>query len=750
LALGLNKKLLQWGLERAKNISLKWKLIIPFLFFAFAGTTSLTYIGLNSQQKLIKEEERKGLNYLYQQFLEELNQEKVQAISLAAVIAENPGVQAALAAKDRKALVNVLLHAYVQLKTKYGVSILHFHLPGAKSFLRFHAPGKFGDEMGAYRKTIIDAIDTESPVGGLERGPAGFVIRGVAPIFRYGMVVGSVEVGYAFDEAFLERLHKRWGIDLMLYKANGKESFELMCGTSKGFEKFGIGCYVSPQSIEKPVVLISPKELPERALLLAPVKDYSGKVVALAELNADRSKIRARLQRTRNLMALVGLTAVGISFLLTYIVGLIFVWPIKRIVKEAEDIAAEKRESHIEPGAKDEIGTLTNALNALLDSLKQRRMEIERYARTLERRVRERTSDLVASEEKYRTLVENVPLIVYRVLPDGTTEFINSYLTESLGYTIEEAVRDKKFWREKIWGGIPEGDRESWDACFQEGKERRVERLVKDKAGHLLTFIDYAIPSKEPDGRVKWIDGIMMDISELKRLQERALRMEETRILGEISAHMAHEIRNPLITAGGFARRLRDSLPRDDPKHKLAQIIVEEVARLESFLKILISSIRPFDLSLADFEVNSLLRSCLEKLEGLLESKQIDVVEELDTAATTIQGDEEKLNQAFESLLKHAIVSTPKGERLYVYSARAPDRVIVILKHKLERLSADDLEKFFFPHIENDSEWRIMDLPFSKIIIHRHGGKVDLAQEQGNTLVLRIELPLKARVEPIE
>ena len=50
----------------------------------------------------------------------------------------------------------------------------------------------------------------------------------------------------------------------------------------------------------------------------------------------------------------------------------------------------------------------------------------------------------------------------------------------------------------------------------------------------------------------------MVDITELKKLQETALRTEEIKVLGEISARFAHEMRNPLTTAGGFARRLRD------------------------------------------------------------------------------------------------------------------------------------------------------------------------------------------------
>ena len=346
------------------------------------------------------------------------------------------------------------------------------------------------------------------------------------------------------------------------------------------------------------------------------------------------------------------------------------------------------------------------------------------------------------SEEKYRTLVENVPLIVYRILRDGTTEFINSALTESLGYSIEEAVGDKMFWREKICGVDTEPMKDIFKLCFQKGQECRIERRVRDKGGRLLTFIDHAMPAWNVSGRVKWVDGIMMDITELTRLQERALRTEEIRLLGEISARIAHEIRNPLSTAGGFARRLQRSLPESNPDKRLAQIIVEQVAKLENVLKTLLSSIRPFDLSLTEVDVIQLLAAWLKTLDGLIRSRNIEAVSELPHDIPKIQGDEKRLNQALENLLRHAIVSTPEGEKFYLRVGRTGDHLEITFRHKVSRLSKDDLEKFFFPHIEDWTDSTILDLPLSKIIIHRHNGKVDLIRENGNILVMKIELPI--------
>jgi len=730
----------RFDLETIQSLSLKWKLLIPFLFFAFVGTTSLTYIGLTSQQRLIIAEEKKTLLRYHHRFLEELEQKETQAMSLATMIAENHQVQELLARRERQALIDLLMHTYVELKMYFNIEQFHFHLPGAISFLRLHYLERSGDDMSLYRKTIMDALKTGRPVAGLELGATGFGIRAVAPVFFNLAIVGTVEIGHSFDSAFLEGLHERWGIDLALYEIKETGVYMPMARAGRPFEEFAIEEFAPKPLTESPIIMVAPEKYTDRSLLFAPVRDYSGVPVAILEINLDHSEIQGKLSSTRNLMILIGITGIALSFLPTYLVILSFIKPISTLVTEAHDIAHEKREIHLDQGPKDEIGSLTEALNLMLDSLKEKRMAIEEYARNLEKRVRERTADLVTSEEKYRTLVENVPLMVYRVLEDGTTEFINSYLTESLGYTIEEAVSDKRFWIEKICGLSMEEEESICLDSFHNGEEHRTERLVRDKKGRVLTFMDHAIPARDEAGRVKWVDGIMIDITELKRLQERALRTEEIRILGGISAHVAHEIRNPLIAAGGFARRLRDALPETDPRRKQADIIVKEVARLEDFLKVLFSSISPFDLVLTDVDLNRLLSEQLARLEDLMKAKGIDAILDLMPGLPLIQADEQRLSQALENLIKHAIVSTPAGGTLSISTSRLGDRVVIHLRHKVRRLSEDDLDKFFFPHIEEAGEGTIMDLPLSRIVVHRHGGKVDLFQEGENAVVLRIEL----------
>jgi PAS domain S-box-containing protein len=588
----------------------------------------------------------------------------------------------------------------------------------------------------------MEAMKTEKGVTGLEWGFAGLGIRGVVPIDHQGALAGSSEIGFPFGQTFLDHLKGHWGPDFAVYEMPDRERFVLIAATRKGQEIPDPRDYLAGPVGREPVIKIAPPKNPQRSVLLGPIRDYYGDLVALVVIDMDRSAIEARLMKTTRLMILVGAAGVLVSFVLTWLVAMFFIKPIKEIVNEAREIAEGKRERHLATRPGDEIGILTQALNRMLDALRERRLKIEEYARTLERRVEERTTDLITSEEKFRSLVENLPLIVYRLQNDGTTEFINPCFTEKLGYTAEEVVGDRTFWKRHICGAREE-EGTILETCWGRGDMYRIERAVRSKDGRVLIFIDHAIPLTNAHGNVRWIDGTMVDITELKELQESAVRTEETRILGEISARLAHEIRNPLVTAGGFARRLRDKLPEGDPHRRIANIIVEEVSRLEQILRAILSSIRPLTLSLGPVDVAAMLRLRVAALSDRMREKEIELDATVASGIPTIVADETLLDRAFESILKHAVISMPRGTRLGLDLRTENDHILFMVRHRSDAMTDEDLEQFFFPHFIGGADADLLDLPLSRIIIHRHGGKVDVSREEKEIIVLQIELPLR-------
>ena len=109
-------------LRSIHDISLKWKLLIPFLFLSFLGTTTLILLGLTAQRKIIENQEKKKLSDYYQAFSDQVEDRENSALSLAYQVAKSPIVQEAFARKDTRALIDLLLPSYEVLKDKFDVT----------------------------------------------------------------------------------------------------------------------------------------------------------------------------------------------------------------------------------------------------------------------------------------------------------------------------------------------------------------------------------------------------------------------------------------------------------------------------------------------------------------------------------------------------------------------------------------------------------------------------------------------------
>lgn len=125
--------------------------------------------------------------------------EKLDDISLTVKsIAEDQETAGMLAAGDRDGLINKYKAYYESVKDS-GVVQFQFHTPPATSFLRLHKTSKFGDDLSAFRGTVVQANSTLKPVIGLEVGKGGPGLRSVFPVSYQGQHVGSVEFGGSID-----------------------------------------------------------------------------------------------------------------------------------------------------------------------------------------------------------------------------------------------------------------------------------------------------------------------------------------------------------------------------------------------------------------------------------------------------------------------------------------------------------------------------------------------------------------------
>lgn len=355
--------------------------------------------------------------------------------------------------------------------------------------------------------------------------------------------------------------------------------------------------------------------------------------------------------------------------------------------------------------------------------------------------VQERTADLIESEEKYRTLVENVPLVVYRLGPDGKIIFVNQVVEELFGYRPDEILHNPALWRTKVYPEDRPKVEELRSRIFREGNESILEYRVRHRNGHIVYVIDHAIPLKGDDDLILSVDGIIMDVTSRVKLQEQLVRAEELKTISEVSARLAHEIRNPLVSAGGFARRLLASMSPHDPNRAKVEIIVEEVARLETILRMILSYIQPIDLHLEHTNLNLLIVSVLNKMKEMMRDKNASLDLHLMPGLPDTAVDPVYMQQVLQTLVTNALHQMPAGETLVISNTIENKMLRLTIRYRVSHTFRDDVEHFFYPFTTTHAGHEIVDLPMAKILVEKHGGIINARITESKELVIHIDLP---------
>lgn len=729
-------------LYRLRNMPLRYRLSIPFFFLALFGTTSLVILAILSETELIAREERERLYGYHRAFDHNIAVQGRWAVSIASTLARNPEVAEALAKRDRMRLIELAYPAYNFMKRQYGITQFNFHTFPPRMFLRLQRLYEFGDALD-YRKTIADALSNGSETYGLEEGLTGYGIRGVAPVSYNGSLVGSIEIGFNFGLVFLQEMKQQFGIEasLLLPTSEGDrfQSRESTIGTEISRDD---PAYRKVFETGHPTMLIRRDAAGEFALWVSAVHDYTGRIFGLAEFRVDRGETQRVMDHYRWLMIGIGVLSMLFSVGAIYLISNYFTKPIGRMVAFAREIATGSQVYPLGLRPSGEIGALVEALDDMLLSLEQSREKIRDYAENLEQMVHLRTRALRESEEKYRTMVESIPLVVYRLLSNGRLIFINHYVEEMLGAPLWRVMEDVAFWKNKVW----EEDRSRiWpmmDRCLKEGVELKAEYRVLHANGKHVFILDHAQPVLDEQGQVETVDGVLVDVTDRHRLQNQILQTEELRTLTEISARLAHEIRNPLVAAGGFARRLLHGLPENDPNREKVHIIVQEVARLEKILEKTLAYLKPFEIVAERASLNDLVLEVLAEQRDLFKEHVMTCTVELSSSLPFVPLDRSLFKRVLGSVVQ-AMVGHCHGQgSLGVQTSAVENAVHVEMEVGSVQISPDDIDHFFYPFTTRVDPTKALDLPLAKMIIHKHRGVIQLRRKDPDRLHMDISIPL--------
>ncbi|MES4784492.1 MAG: hypothetical protein C4294_00140 [Nitrospiraceae bacterium] len=251
--------------------------------------------------------------------------------------------------------------------------------------------------------------------------------------------------------------------------------------------------------------------------------------------------------------------------------------------------------------------------------------------------------------------------------------------------------------------------------------------------------------------------GVFQDLTQIRALEEEVRRREWLATLGEMSAGMAHEIRNPLAALGGSMQMLRKDLHLDESNARLMDIAIRETARLDAIITEFLLYARPPALNLKEYDINVVLADTLDLIRHEAQSSaNILIVTYPGHGQMTAQVDPDQMKQVFWSLAINAFEAMPSGGRLTISTGRrrvssggrSGEVIEILFQDTGLGIKKDVLDKIFLPFFTTKKRGSGLGLAAVHRIVDLHGGWIRVDSQVGKGSQFVVCLPVSAEAGP--
>lgn len=448
---------------------------------------------------------------------------------------------------------------------------------------------------------------------------------------------------------------------------------------------------------------------PYRAAYAALV-DAGGRPAALLGVEASADYYAALAQLRRRSWA-VGGAALVVALAIAWLIGRSLLRPIRDLSRVAESIGDDPYDASAPPRRSDEFALLADSFDRLRRRIRARDVELARRAEEAlarERRLGERTLASLSSG-------------ILTVAPDGAVSSFNPAAATILDASDPAALAERLRAVPELAGLLHAGDGVNAELELEAaGGTRAIAAAVSrlpDDAGTRLLVLD--------------------DVTERRDLERRFHARETLAMLGELSAGVAHEIRNPLngiqLLLGVLARDV-DGRPR-----ALAERAQQEIEGLNQIVSNFLQYARPLSLEVGPVELHRIVDATLLLAAPDLEKRRLRVRRSLEELS--LHADGEQLKRALLNLVLNAAQASPDGAEIVVEGARRGERVRIAVRDGGAGVDAAVRERLFTPFVTGRPGGTGLGLALAQKIANLHGGECRLEATGPTGSTFALELP---------
>lgn len=234
---------------------------------------------------------------------------------------------------------------------------------------------------------------------------------------------------------------------------------------------------------------------------------------------------------------------------------------------------------------------------------------------------------------------------------------------------------------------------------------------------------------------------LFTDITQIKQLEEQLRRSERLAALGRLAAGVAHEIRNPLSSIKGFAAILAGRFKNDDSSRKIAEVMGQEVERLNRVVTELLDFARPTELNRNLTYCRELIQHTLRLVEKDALQQRVTIESEVHPKDLRVEVDQDRFAQVLLNLYLNALQAMEEGGSLKVEAFPQTDQVVFQVTDTGTGISPEHLPHVFDPYFTTKPHGVGLGLANVLKLVEAHGGDIEVTSSPGQRTSFIIRLP---------
>ena len=288
---------------------------------------------------------------------------------------------------------------------------------------------------------------------------------------------------------------------------------------------------------------------------------------------------------------------------------------------------------------------------------------------------------------------------------------------------------------------------------IRRGKTIGALQVLNKKSGDLFTQIDVELLTSMSQQIAVAMENARLyrrlekkfelNARELKTAQDKLIRSERLVAMSHLVQGVAHEIRNPVTTIGGFARRIKKILKRDPEVDKYLNAILEESERLESLVRQVHEYTSVLAATLALDDIRATLHEVVNKFEPMAQQQGVSLVTKIDESLPLTRMASSQIMTALSNIMENALEAMPNGGELVLEAKQRNSQLFIKILDTGYGIRQEYLNSVYDPLFSSKTHGAGLGLAVVYQIVKNHDGEITIQSQEGKGTSVTIQLPVR-------